>query len=146
MTFSFLNGTIILMDNGSYKILLVEDDQFLRELYADTLKGEGYSVDTAEDGVAAYQKIGMSGWDLVLLDIIMPKMNGLDVIKQLTASNPDKKFSKKLIFLTNLDKDEEIKAALQLGDGYIIKSQITPGDLVNEVKLYLSPPVSPTSS
>jgi len=127
------------VNNNQYKLLLVEDDQFLRELYADTLKGEGYNLDTAEDGAIAYQKIQKDGLDLILLDIILPKMNGLDIIKQLRAKDPSFKPSKKLIFLTNLDKDEEIKTALQLGDGYLIKSQITPGDLINEVKLYLTP-------
>ena len=133
------------MNNSQYKILLVEDDEFLRELYADTLKGEGYTIDTAEDGAIALQKVKQGGWDLILLDIILPKMNGIDIIKEITANNPTFKPAKKLIFLTNLDKDEEIKAALQLGDGYIIKSQITPGDLLNEVKLYLTSPEGPVA-
>lgn len=120
------------------KILIVEDDEFLRELYVDTLTAEGYQITPALDGEEAYQKIKTGGWDLVLLDIIMPKMSGLEVVKKLKAEIPNTKFSKTLIFLTNLDKGEEINEALSLGDGYLIKSQITPGDLVNEVKLYLS--------
>lgn len=125
------------------KILIIEDDEFLRELYVDTLSAEGYKLDVAKDGEEALQKIKVGGWDLILLDIIMPKMSGLDVIKKLRAENPNVKFTNTLIFLTNLDKGEEIKEALMLGDGYLIKSQITPGDLVNEVKLYLSRPSTP---
>ena len=119
------------------KILIAEDDQFLRELYAETLKDEGYQIDTAADGDEAYQKLKADGWDLVLLDIIMPKMNGLDIMKKLKEDSTVKP-SKSLLFLTNLDKDAEIKEALQYGDGYLIKSQITPGDLINEVKIYLA--------
>lgn len=122
------------------KILLAEDDQFLREMYADVLKAEGYVVDTAVDGEEALQKLSQGGWDLVLLDIIMPKLSGLDVMKKMNESQQPAVPNKSIIFLTNLDKGEEIKQALLLGNGYLIKSQITPGDLVNEVKLYLSQP------
>lgn len=124
------------------KILLAEDDQFLRELYSDVLIAEGYTVETAVDGEEAFQKISMGGWDLVLLDIIMPKLSGLEVMKKINESPFPATPNKSIIFLTNLDKGEEIKQALMLGNGYLIKSQITPGDLVNEVKLYLSQPAA----
>lgn len=124
------------------KILLAEDDQFLRELYSDVLTAEGYTVETAIDGEEAYSKLIVGGWDLVLLDIIMPKMSGLDVMKKVAEKGPLQQPNKSVIFLTNLDKGEEIKQALILGNGYLIKSQITPGDLVNEVKLYLNQPAS----
>lgn len=123
------------------KILLAEDDQFLREMYSDVLKGEGYTVETAVDGEEALQKVANGGWDLVLLDIIMPKLSGLEVMQKVTQ-NPPQNPNKSIVFLTNLDKGEEIKQALILGNGYLIKSQITPGDLVNEVKLYLAQQVS----
>lgn len=122
---------------GSAKILVVEDDEFLREVYMEALTGEGYTVDVGVDGQEAYQKIKQGGYDLVLLDIILPQMSGLDVMQKLKAegiTNPNKK----LVFLTNLDKDEEIKMALALGNGYLIKSQLTPGDLIKEVQLYLA--------
>ena len=125
------------------RILIVEDDEFLRDLYVDTLSAEGYQLDVAKDGEEALEKIKVGGWDLVLLDIIMPKMSGLEVMKKLKTENPQTKFAKTLLFLTNLDKGEEINEALTLGDGYLIKSQITPGDLINEVKLYLSRNQSP---
>jgi DNA-binding response OmpR family regulator len=119
------------------KILIVEDDDFLRELYSDTLKGQGYEIDTAEDGEVAFQKMKQGGYDLVLLDIILPKINGVDVMQKL-AGEPPATPNKCVIFLTNIDKGEEIKKALQLGNGYLIKSQITPGDLIEEVTLFLS--------
>lgn len=118
------------------RILVVEDDLFLRELYADILSAEGHKVEAAEDGEVALEKMKVGGYHLILLDIIMPKMDGLSVMRQL-QNNPPRNPNKCVVFLTNLDKDEEIRTALQLGQGYLIKSQTTPGSLVEEVKMYL---------
>lgn len=118
------------------RILVVEDDLFLRELYADILTAEGYKVESAQDGEEALQKIKVGGYNLVLLDIIMPKIDGLTVMRQVQTTPPQNP-NKCVVFLTNLDKDEEIKTALKLGNGYLIKSQITPGSLVEQVKMYL---------
>lgn len=119
------------------KILVVEDDLFLREVYIETLTGEGYFVENAADGEAGLQKIKDGQWDLVLLDIIMPKIDGLEVVRKLKAENVPRTY-KTLIFLTNLDKEADIKEAMLLGDGYLIKSQLTPQDLLNEVKTHLA--------
>lgn len=118
------------------KILLVEDDEFLRDLYQNTLKKEGFTIDVAADGDEGFKKMQMGGWDLVLLDIVLPKIDGFQIIKKLKKELP-KRPNKMVIFLTNLDSEEEIKDALVLGDGYIKKSEITPGDLVDKVKNYL---------
>lgn len=114
------------------RILIVEDDNFLREIYVDTLSGEGFYIETAVDGEQALEKIKKGTWDLVLLDIIMPKFDGLEVLRRL-KSDPLFK-APKIIFLTNLDKDEEIKEALKLGDGYFIKSQLNPQEFLEKVK------------
>ena len=119
------------------KILLVEDEQYLRELYEEILLEQGYKVETAVDGEEGFNKLKQGGWDLVILDIILPKINGLEIMRKI-KSDPPLRPNKKVVFLTNLDKDEEIKEALQLGDGYFIKSQITPGSLVEELKAYLT--------
>lgn len=122
------------------KILVVEDDTFLRDIYTEVLSKAGYHVESAEDGEKGLAKIQQGNWDLVLLDIIMPVMSGVDVMKKL-HTDPEfvgTKYYKKLIFLTNLDNDQEIKEALKFSDGYLIKSQLTPGDVLNEVKVYLS--------
>jgi CheY-like chemotaxis protein len=123
------------------KILVVEDDLFLRDIYTEVLTNAGFAVDAAEDGQKGLEKIRKGGWDLVLLDIIMPVMSGVDVMHKLREEYQiqQKTYYKKLVFLTNLDNDKEIKEALQFGDGYLIKSQLTPGDMLNEVKLYLAP-------
>ena len=121
---------------NALKILIVEDDQFLRELYCDVLKAEGYVIDIAIDGQEGLKKIKEGGYDLVLLDIIMPKIDGLEIMRRI-KTDPSALPNKCVIFLTNLDKEEEIKEALHLGNGYLIKSQITPGSLVQELKAYL---------
>lgn len=118
------------------KILVVEDDELLRNLYIETLQGDEYEVTSAIDGDDAFAKMKVGGYDLVLLDIILPKQSGLDVMNALKTNPPAVK-NNIVLFLTNLDKSEEIKEALTLGNGYLIKSQITPGDLINEVKAYL---------
>ncbi len=125
------------------KILVVEDDELLREMYTDTLTAEGHQVEIAEDGELGYEKIKKGGWDLILLDIIMPKMSGLDLMQKLQGTQVETP-NKCIIFLTNLDKGEEISRALKLGNGYLIKSQITPGDLVQRVNSYLSLPPGQT--
>jgi CheY-like chemotaxis protein len=118
------------------KILVVEDDAFLREIYVDTLNRGGYAVDTAADGDEGFAKIKQGGYDLILLDIILPKQEGIQIMRTL-KSDPSYTSTTPIVFLTNLDNDSEIKQALQLGKGYLIKSQLTPADLLREVKLYL---------
>jgi DNA-binding response OmpR family regulator len=119
------------------RILLVEDEQYLRELYQEILIEQGFKVETASEGEEGFNKLKQGGYDLVILDIILPKLNGLEIMRKI-RSDPPLRPNKKVVFLTNLDKDEEIKEALQLGDGYFIKSQITPGSLVDELRTYLA--------
>jgi len=120
------------------RILVVEDDKPLQEVYVETLRGEGHEVDTADDGEVALAKMKQGGWDLVLLDIILPKINGLDIMAQI-RNQPPVNLNKAVVFLTNLDRSEEIEKGLKLANGYLIKSQVTPGDLVREIAAYLSP-------
>src|SRR2546423_11111857 len=107
------------------KILVVEDDLFIRDLYRETLKTEGYEVDTAVDGDDALVKIKQGTYDLILLDIIMPKMDGLNLMRKI-KSDPTIPKHGSVVFLSNLDDSDEIKQALELGNGYLIKSQLTP--------------------
>lgn len=119
------------------KLLVVEDDDFLREIYVEILEEAGFEVDQAIDGDEAFQKISQGGWDLILLDIVLPKLDGLDIMKKVKAEVKEKP-GKSIVFLTNLDSDTQIKEALSLGDGYLIKSQLTPDNLLKEVNVYLN--------
>ncbi|TSC63593.1 MAG: Fis family two component sigma-54 specific transcriptional regulator, partial [Microgenomates group bacterium Gr01-1014_93] len=75
------------MDNKK-KILIVEDDQFLREFYEELLQGEGYSVDAAADGDQGLTKISQGGYDLILLDIMLPKKDGMQILRELRVKPP----------------------------------------------------------
>src|SRR5258706_12609975 len=87
----------------------------------------------------AVEKLKKGGLDLILLDIILPKMSAFQVLETLNVDPDFKSNTAPILFLTNLDSDSDIKKALALGgDGYLIKSQITPGDLIREVKMYLA--------
>lgn len=118
------------------KILVVEDDNFLREIYMEILEDAGFYVDSAVDGEEGYEKVRQGGWDLILLDIVLPKMDGLTIMRKI-KTDASTKPSKALVFLTNLDNDVQIKEALELGSGYLIKSQLTPDNLLKEISVYL---------
>lgn len=122
-------------------VLLVEDDAFLREIYNDTLTRAGFQVDTAEDGVQALQKINMGNWDILLLDILLPRLDGIEVIKKL-RTDPEyvNQAKKPVIFLTNMDNPEEQQQALAYAQGYMIKSKIDPKELVTKIQQILQIP------
>lgn len=120
-------------DNSKIKILIVEDDQFLREFYQELLSGEGYIVDTAEDGDIALTKINQGGWTLIMLDIMLPKKDGLQILRNLKVS-PPKTANGPIIVLTNLGNDTIINQAFTLGaTGYLIKSALNPDEVLTEI-------------
>lgn len=118
------------------RILLVEDDLFLREVYQDILKDPELIIETAEDGEVAYEKIKEGGWDLVLLDVVLPKISGIDIVKKLKAEM-QKIPAKKIIFLTNTSDTKDLEEMSKLGDGYISKSDVDPSEFVSKIKGYL---------
>lgn len=119
------------------KILLVEDDQFLRDLYDEVLKDAGYQVTQATDGLQGYQQMKKGGFDLVLLDVMLPKIDGLDILKKLEKEKSLEK-NKSIFLLTNLSEAalEEKKGRIEV-DEYLIKSSLTPDTLISKVKKYL---------
>ena len=119
------------------KILIVEDDTYLRDLYEEVLKEDGFSVKIAVDGEEGLVTALEGGHDLILLDIMMPKLDGLGFLKSLRKKNALSK-NGPIILLTNLAHDPVIKEGLDLGaKDFIVKSEITPDDLVKKVKDYL---------
>ncbi len=133
-------------DNSSIRILIVEDDQFLREFYQELLTSEGYATDVAADGEAGELKLKEGGYDLVLLDIMMPKKDGLQVLRDLKTSPPSKP-NKEIVMLTNLGQDTIIKQCFELGaSGYLIKSALNPDQVLNEIHTYLTKNQAPTAN
>jgi len=121
-------------------ILVAEDDFFIRDIYTKVFALEGYQVDFAVDGEDTLQKIKLkpTPYDIILLDIMMPKVTGLDVLKQLRAmSAPVNKTP--VFILSNLGQQNIIEEAFKIGmDGYIIKSQMTPQQIVDEINTYFT--------
>ena len=125
------------MDHSQKKILIIEDDQFLREFYQELLQSEGFSVDVAADGEVAKNKATQGGYDLILLDIMLPKIDGLQVLRQLKIS-PPRQANGPIVILTNLGQNAIIEQSFALGaSGYLIKSAMNPDQVLQEVKSYL---------
>ena len=128
------------MDNTNAtgeKIILVEDDLFLRELYTDTLISAGYTVISAKDGEEGL-KIIKANTDvkLILLDLMLPKINGIDVLKEIKKDPNTKNLS--IIVLTNLNEEAIIQDALKLGaNAYLIKVDYTPQEVIQTVRQYI---------
>ena len=115
------------------KILIAEDDFFIRDIYSKVFSLSGYEVAVAGDGAEALEKIKTQTYDMVLLDIMMPKMTGIDVLKNMRAvTTPAKDFP--VFIITNLGQQNIIEEAFKVGmDGYILKSQVTPQQIVDEI-------------
>ena len=117
-------------------ILLVEDDPFLIDIYVTRLKGEGYSVEVAPDGEIALDKLKKGKFDLAVLDIILPKLDGWEVLKRIKG-NPKFK-NLKVIILSNLGQKEEVETGFELGAvKYFVKAEYTPTEVVEEIKKML---------
>lgn len=118
------------------KILVAEDDKFLKNVYINKLQKEGFEVDLAADGESAYEKVGSFKPDLIILDIMMPKISGLDVLRKIKENDEYKNIP--VILATNLDKEEDKKKGMELGAAdYLIKSDISISDVVDRIRKYL---------
>ncbi len=122
---------------GKPLILVVEDETTLNEAYQTILTKEGYQVATAYNGEEAIEKIRKDTPDLILLDLRMPKMDGIEFLRSIDA---EKNLPKtKIIIFSNYDAQKEIDEAYRLGaQRYILKAWATPKELVHLVKETLS--------
>lgn len=118
------------------RILLIEDDEFTRELYEDVFKGAGFELESASDGEIGLTKARGGGYDVILLDVMMPKLDGLGVLKGLKTTPPAKS-NGPILLLTNLAHDPVVKEALDSGaKDYMVKADYNPDELVEKVKTY----------
>ena len=117
-------------------ILLVEDDFFLIDIYVTQLKKAGYKVEVASDGKIALNKIKKSKPDLLILDVILPKVNGWELLETIRQDRHLKKL--KVVILSNLGQKEEVEKGFNLGAiKYFIKAEYTPSEVVEEIKKIL---------
>ncbi len=116
------------------KILVVDDEPDARELFGELLStNSNYEVITAEDGVDALEKCSQTKFDLVLLDIVMPKMDGVDALTEI-KKQPDKYGTPTVIMLTNIGGDIAVEKALSLGAvGFKLKIDTEPEELLRTV-------------
>lgn len=119
------------------KILLIEDDPSSRAVYKEMFENAGFAVDTAGDGEEGLEKAKGGGYTAILLDIMLPTLDGLGLLAALKKEPPKEK-NGPIILLTNLSHDPAIKEGIELGaKGHIAKSDYTPDELVKKVKDYL---------
>lgn len=123
------------MAKETHKILIIEDDVTLRDLYQTRLEIDGYNVSTAGDGEEGLAKIGQVMPDLVLLDVMLPKLNGLDVLQKAKADEKTKKVP--IILLTALS-NQKTKGLVFGAIDYLVKSESQLEDIVNKVKEVLA--------
>lgn len=118
------------------KILLVEDDAVVVEIYRKKFLREGFHVDVAEDGLVAMKQLPIVKPDLVVLDLMMPKFNGADVLKFIRA-NTDLKSTKVVIFSNAYMTEVALEAAKIGADASLLKSSCTPAQLISVVRMLL---------
>jgi DNA-binding response OmpR family regulator len=124
------------MATENKKVLVVDDEKDLREAIKTALAYEGFTVETAEDGVEAFNKAHEFRPDLILLDILMPKQNGIDTLKALRSEEWSK--DTPVIIMTVLDDMDKLGDALEAGaTEYLVKTDISLGTIVEKVKARL---------
>lgn len=117
-------------------ILLIEDDPFLIDIYTTKFSEEGLSAEVASDGEMVFKKLEEKEPDLIVLDIVLPKIDGWEVLRKIRSSPKFKDL--KVIILSNLSQKEEIEKGRDLGaTKYLIKANFTPSEVVEEIKSLL---------
>ena len=113
------------------KVLCVEDEHFIGELYVRALTRAGYDVTVEVDGQKGLQLAQTDQFDIILLDLMVPTMTGIEVLQHLRNAAETPQLHGKIIVTTNLDQRDDVRAALEKqADGYLVKAEITPRELV----------------
>jgi DNA-binding response OmpR family regulator len=123
------------MANGK-KVLIVDDDPFILDMYVLKFKDDGFNVEVAMDGKKAFEEAQAKQPDIILLDVIMPLMDGFEVLQKI-KNDPSLKDTP-VIMLTNLGQKEDMEKGMTLGAAdYVIKAHFTPSEVVQKVKQVL---------
>lgn len=113
------------------KVLCIEDEHFIGELYARALRKAGYDFTVAVDGQEGLQAAQTDQFDIILLDLMVPTITGIEILKRLRDPSQTPHLKAKILITTNLEQKEELRQEIESqADGYIIKAEITPKELV----------------
>ncbi len=114
------------------RILCIEDEHFISELYARALTKAGYSVDVELDGEKGLAAAQTDTYDIILLDLMVPNLTGIEILRTLRDPSKTPKLRAKVIITTNLEQRDDVKADIEShADGYLVKAEITPHELVD---------------
>lgn len=118
------------------RILIIEDETNIRAMYADVLKEAGYEVLEEEEGKQGLDQVMNGDWDLLLLDIMLPKLDGIELLKRMQQDPRTKE--KPILVLTNLGDNRIRDTCLGLGvKEFMVKANVIPSDVVLSVKKYV---------
>lgn len=118
------------------KILIVEDDRYISKMYQLKLSLEGYDVQVAENGKQGVDKVKEFMPDIMLLDILMPELDGFEVLNIVKADEATKNIP--VLIMSNLGQEDHVEKGMKLGAvGYVVKSQYTPSKVVEKIKSVL---------
>ncbi len=113
------------------KVLCIEDEHFISELYARALTRAGYDVDVQLDGQKGLAAAQTDAYDIILLDLMVPNITGIEVLRTLRDPRQTPKMHAKIIITTNLEQRDDVRADIEhQADGYLVKAEITPRQLV----------------
>ncbi len=116
--------------NAARKVLIIEDEHFITELYVRALTRAGYEVAVEADGQKGLDLAKSDQFDIILLDLMIPTITGIEVLRHLRGKDAPK-LKAKIIITTNLEQREEIRADIESqADAYLVKAEITPKELV----------------
>lgn len=120
------------------KILLIEDDQILAKLYQTKFQHDGFDVQMAHDGQEGLEKMKSFNPELVILDLIMPKMDGFAFLQKLKSDPDPSSVKTPILVLSNLGQDADVKKAMDLGaSDFFVKADVSLSQMVEKVKKYL---------
>ncbi|HEV7454827.1 MAG TPA: response regulator [Candidatus Saccharimonadales bacterium] len=132
---------------GFQNVLIVEDEVMIRELYFITLTKAGYKVECTGDGPATFDLLLHFRPDIIFLDIMLPGMSGIDILKKLRADPQYNCQNTKIILITNLGQENLADVALAShADGYVIKADIVPKDLIKIIRSLEQPSPPPADT
>ena len=120
-------------DNEKIKVFIIEDDVYISDMYKIKLEADNYEVCVASDGIEGMKNLEKNMPDVILLDIVMPKIDGFSILKMIKKNDILKNIP--VILLTNLSQKENIERGFELGAAsYIIKAHFTPSEVVKKIK------------